>query len=107
MLVSLVLWYHLSMFSKPASIMSTSLLNLAALAMVPHICCKNSMTGIVRQIAGSQELENNCCVLTNSCHQKSALSSVSVECAERVQIEAVGANLHHLMQKFQLLPLIL
>jgi hypothetical protein len=88
MLVSLVLWYHLSMFSKPASIASTSSLNLAALAMVPHICCKNSMTGIVRQMAGSRELENDCCALAGSCHQKSALSSVSVERAERAQIEA-------------------
>ena len=52
-LVSLVLWYHFSKFSKPELIASVSSLNFGALAIVPHTCCRNLSTGIVHHTAGS------------------------------------------------------
>ncbi len=53
MLVLLVLRYHLSIFSKLLLIASLSSLNFGALAIDPHIFCRNSMMGIVCQTAGS------------------------------------------------------
>jgi len=78
--VSSVFWYHLFMFSKPLWIASWSSANFGMLAVLTHVCCRNSTTGIIHQATASWDLEKDCCAVAGSCCQWSVTQYWHAEC---------------------------